>query len=625
MKAAALFLSLLIALSLLASIPPAAPAADGVAVLCEVGTATWCTACPKTGAALHQIQQSDSAFYYVTLVTDRSSQAADRIDDYSIVGYPTSFFDGGYRVVFGGKSQLSPYQDAIQAARSRTRPDVDLEVEVDWLGDSHLQVTASVTSGDPYQGRLRLYLVEPVSRWNDYDGDPYRYAFLDFALDVQVSVDGTLVEEAAWNGSAAGYDDITRDNVMVIAALFNAQGHTGYSDPPTNAHPFDAHYADAVAAARPPEDSPPTVTLTDKPDGLMGTRDAYFSWRGRDDVTPESRLQYSYRLLGHEEQWSSWGQSTEAQYRNLPDGTYTFRVTVRDDLQQEGTASWSFTVDTSPPRVVGTRPANNAREVDGHTPAEITFSFPMNQSSVADALSISPPAEVSLNWREGNVLLITPVEGWEPETTYTIFLGTAARRTSGQFLPQPYGFSFSTAPADTTPPHVVTTHPAPGGTVASNGTLRIVFSEPMTTAFFTRAIRLSPWFPFTLAWEENHTTLLIIPRFLSPGSYTVTITTFAADRAGNRLPANYSFSFHVERPRVVATLPADGERGVPVAATISITFSQEMNHSSVREALNVSSPLVFLPEWEGPTLHLSPLQPLHHDTLYSITVNRSAA
>lgn len=625
MKKAALAFSLFLTLSSVVITPEGDSTADSPAVLCEVGTATWCTACPKTSAALHHMRQSDSDFYYVTMVTDTNDRAAERIEHYNIAGYPTSFFDGGYEVVFGGKSELSPYQDALQACRMRDRPDVDMVVGVDWLGGGQLQVTVSVTSDTAYQGRLRAYVVEIHSRWNDYAGDPYRYAFLDFALDVPIDVEGTVTKETTWDGSTAGYGDIARDNVMVIAALFTARQHTGYSDPPTNNHPFDAHYVDAVAAARPPPDSPPRVTLIQKPDSLLGRGEAHVSWQGHDDTTPEQELLYSYQLLGYEEQWSSWGRSTEVHYEGLPDGTYTFKVRVRDKAQQEGSTVWSFTVDTRPPRVVTTTPAANARGVSAHTSVTITFSHPMNQGSVADALSVVPSAEVTLHWREETVLLVTPVDGWEEETTYTFTIDTSARRISGQRMSQPFVFSFATAPADTTPPHITATRPASGGVLVSNGTLRLVFSEPMATVFFTRAIHLDPWFPFVLSWEENDTVALITPPFLPPGSYAVTITTFAADKAGNRLPANYTFTFRVERPRIRVTSPADGERGVPVTAIVSITFSQEMNHSSVVAALDLSSLPPLVPTWEGTTLHLTPRQPLLYHTRYVVTVNRSAS
>ena len=55
--------------------------------------------------------------------------------------------------------------------------------------------------------------------------------------------------------------DLDPENLMLIAAVFNSEYKQGYSDPPENNKPFDAHYTDAVDGAELIEGSnlPPTV------------------------------------------------------------------------------------------------------------------------------------------------------------------------------------------------------------------------------------------------------------------------------------------------------------------------------------------------------------------------------
>lgn len=105
-----------------------------------------------------------------------------------------------------------------------------------------------------YAGVLRLYVVEPVSRWNDYDGNPYHFGFLDYAFNDQLSIPygDTWEKTVTWDAAAAGFGDVSEDNLMVVAAVFNPQTHTGYAYPPFN-NPFEAHYVDAAAAVRPGE------------------------------------------------------------------------------------------------------------------------------------------------------------------------------------------------------------------------------------------------------------------------------------------------------------------------------------------------------------------------------------
>ncbi len=48
-----------------------------------------------------------------------------------------------------------------------------------------------------------------------------------------------------------------------------------------------------------------------------------------------SHLQYSYRLKGFDEIWSQWSQKTEKEYTNLPAGTFSFEVKVRNNFGKE--------------------------------------------------------------------------------------------------------------------------------------------------------------------------------------------------------------------------------------------------------------------------------------------------
>ena len=105
-----------------------------------------------------------------------------------------------------------------------------------------------------YDGVLRIYIVEPISRWDDHDGKPYHFGFLDFAYDNTVEVDYMEKKNISvtWNPTSAGYSDVSPDNLMAIAVLFNPAPHDGFANPPFG-NKFEAHYVDACAAAMPGE------------------------------------------------------------------------------------------------------------------------------------------------------------------------------------------------------------------------------------------------------------------------------------------------------------------------------------------------------------------------------------
>ena len=109
-------------------------------------------------------------------------------------------------------------------------------------------------SNSTYNGHLRIYIVEPKSRWDNKDGDPYHYGFLDFAYNDKLSIEyqDTFTEIITWDGGQAGFSNIKENNIMVIAAVFNPEINKGYADPPMG-NKFDAHYVDAAAGAKPGE------------------------------------------------------------------------------------------------------------------------------------------------------------------------------------------------------------------------------------------------------------------------------------------------------------------------------------------------------------------------------------
>jgi len=134
-------------------------------------------------------------------------------------------------------------------------PDRDIYIS----DDSKPTVLSEAVSGSSYHGHLRVYVVEPESRWTDNTGVyNYEFGFIGFGIDSLISVayQDTLQVTRTWDVSQNYLiDEISPDNIMVIGVMFNAAGiGTGYSDPYWD-HPEGAPYTiypvDAAAAAEP--------------------------------------------------------------------------------------------------------------------------------------------------------------------------------------------------------------------------------------------------------------------------------------------------------------------------------------------------------------------------------------
>lgn len=188
-------------------------------VLGEMGTTTWCPYCPSMGYWLTKVTGD---FVYVALVADKNGYADSRCSQLGLTGYPTTFFDGGYRNVKGGQSNVNNLQNAYDQCQARTVKDLTVTAGAS-LNENTDQIEVITfidnNEGSAFNGQLRIYVCEKESRWNDYDGDPYENAFLGWATNapISISAQGSISVEGNFN-----YPDMTVDNIMLVVAVFDS-------------------------------------------------------------------------------------------------------------------------------------------------------------------------------------------------------------------------------------------------------------------------------------------------------------------------------------------------------------------------------------------------------------------
>ncbi len=117
------------------------------------------------------------------------------------------------------------------------------------VGNWKISVEIKNLEETEYRGNLKVYVVEPLSRWGEVDGSPYPFALLDFAYDKDIEVSDSLTKDISWNPYYVG--NVNADNLMVIAVLFNEQSEIRYSSSNNQQRPFDAYFTDASAATIP--------------------------------------------------------------------------------------------------------------------------------------------------------------------------------------------------------------------------------------------------------------------------------------------------------------------------------------------------------------------------------------
>ena len=213
-------------------------------VFAEEFTATWCVYCPSAAENLMLVYEDvpnepyyDDNFFFVALITDVNDKADDRMGDFpDVTGYPTVIFDGNDEKVSGGQSSTANYEQAIDTTGQRDDTDISLEIEMNHLGNDKLDISIGMTwdedgslSNPTFNGYVRAYIVEKISRYNNYDGDPYHFGFLDYAFDQTVELEPREKQSLStiWTGgdhqdkNGNDFSDIDYDNINVFVAFFN--------------------------------------------------------------------------------------------------------------------------------------------------------------------------------------------------------------------------------------------------------------------------------------------------------------------------------------------------------------------------------------------------------------------
>lgn len=311
----------------------------------------------------------------------------------------------------------------------------------------------------------------------------------------------------------------------------------------------------------------------------------------------------------------------------------------------------NFTVgDSTPPTVSSVLPIAGATGVATNTTVQVTFSEPMDQSTIIaanlqlknTATNAVVPATVTYN-AATNTATLTPT-ALSSATQYTLTVSTAVKDVAGNPLSAPFVSTFTTAPLpDSTAPTVVSRTPSAGATnVAINTTVTITFSEPMDAATITAAnIKLATTSPVTAVaatvtynTATNTATLTPTSPLANNTNYTITVTTGVTDVAGNHLAAQFVSTFttvaDTTSPTVLTTSPANGTT-VAAPGTITVTFSEDMDASTIAGAISVkktsdSSPVAGTVSYNTSTrtATFTPTTALAASSGYTVTVATSA-
>ncbi|HEY9072115.1 MAG TPA: Ig-like domain-containing protein [Candidatus Ozemobacteraceae bacterium] len=348
----------------------------------------------------------------------------------------------------------------------------------------------------------------------------------------------------------------------------------------------------------------PTVALTEPaPDSIVTTRPTVlkfaFSRSMNQALTAEAFSVIPAPPGAPAFSWASQSQELTVSWPTpFPDAvtvTASFSAAARDllNLPLSGTLSFSFRIpDLTLPQLVSAYPDDGAVGISRNTPVELVFSEPMNPTSVANALLVTPSGDgLTLSWNTaGTRLTIAPAGLWPGDTPLTVTLGTGAMDKAGNRLQSSFSLAFHSSAIEA--PVVSSSSPASGMTgVIPGSPLQITFTRPMEATSLAGALSVEP-VPaggVLTAWSGDGTiaTLTPSPAWANGATTTIRLGTALRSTDGVALAATTTIAFvtsDIEPPAVVSLSPASGTERVSPIASVTLVFSEPMAEATVQAA-----------------------------------------
>lgn len=267
-------------------------------------------------------------------------------------------------------------------------------------------------------------------------------------------------------------------------------------------------------------------------------------------------------------------------------------------------------VDTTPPTITSSFPANNATlgsSLNKRPTIRVSFSEPVknvNSTNVTfkkggDATAI--PITIKL---VNGVYEFTLGADIVPGTSYTMSFGSGITDEAGNAFANK-ALSYTAYAADTIRPTIESASPANnailGSSIDKRPTIRVSFSEPVknvnsTNVTFTKGSD-DTVLPITINLTNGVYEFTLGADIVPGTSYIMNFKSGITDEAGNTFPENaLYYTAYTNTPPTVTSSPANNTTDLArTGATITLTFSEEVkgvSASSVRLATDTAGTLV---------------------------------
>ena len=254
-------------------------------------------------------------------------------------------------------------------------------------------------------------------------------------------------------------------------------------------------------------------------------------------------------------------------------------------------------------------PAPDTQDVEANSTVTVIFNRPVvpltavsdpGYANLPQPLTFDPAVEGSGEWLNTSIYVFTPQKpGFSEETgflkggtTYTARVAAGLTDTTGGVLADDYVWSFSTQP-----PQVVWVSPSEDAALVSVDTaIQVTFNMPVDCRSAAQAFRLSAA-RRSIAGASScvSETLTFTPteRLEFDMAYSVQMETGVQSASGGRgMRESYDWQFTtVPLPRIVNTIPYDGQQDAWPYTDFTIAFNAPINPNTVMPNLEMTPPL----------------------------------
>jgi methionine-rich copper-binding protein CopC len=320
----------------------------------------------------------------------------------------------------------------------------------------------------------------------------------------------------------------------------------------------------------------------------------------------------------------------------------TYAVTLTTDIQDDfgnpmaSAKLWTFTTLTTIPFVTSVTPADMAAGVSGNTPVVVTFSEPMDATTVTDAANVEVKAGAvaipgtRLYDAASHSVTFQPTGAYPGGQSITVHVGSGAKDPSGFGVSPDFMSTFGVSNA----PSVSSSSPSPNDVnVPLGASVSLTFSTAMDVTTLTSAnawIEDATMAKVAAAYTAGATSLTIAPSMPLGELQVYTVVVTVGVKSATQVPfaAQYRFNFTTSPvpPNVVSATPANNATDVSVSAPITVAFDKDMDPSTFTAAnfkLNdgANDLAGTVSAVDARTLQFAPASPLHEQRQYTATVS----